>query len=180
MIHLVVVVFVLCSCTCKGYPSKCKDDSYFDPMSQKYLPCSECNEKIQKLCYHCCPQKDTDAIYLSKPQTTESVPSIKYEDTAKQNIVGLIFHILIISMVVCTLSVIVCVGIKVAKDRRTNSECSSEDSRHSHCHDVSVVEEVWVMPPQSSMEKSPQSVNVVVSQLQENTSKQGALEKPML
>ena len=93
------------------------------------------------------------------------MPSVKYEDPEGKKIVGLFFHILIIVMVVCTLSVIACVGIKAAKDRRTDN-CGVENSRHSHNNDADILEEVWVIPPNSATEK-PATIGIV-NQAQES------------
>lgn len=121
---------------------------------------------------------DSEDFYVQEPKTTEAIPSIKYEkEKGNRHVVGVFFHIFIIAMVACTLSVIVCVGFKVAKERQTN-QCNEMNSRHSHNHDAAVIQEVLSIPQQGSMNNPTKSFSAV-NHLPESISRQSGV-RPML
>lgn len=112
------------------------------------------------------------------------MPSAVYNDNnANEHVVGLFFHIFIIVMVGCTLSVIICVGVKVAKERHRD-ECMDEN-RHSHNQDVATIQEVLAIPqPGTGVHYLPKSLSTIQQQsdcyVPESIANQSGFDKAML
>lgn len=103
----------------------------------------------------------------------------KPADTYNRKVVGMFFHIFIIAMVVSTLSVIICVGLKVAKERQ-REECVDNNGRHSDNQDVAIIQEVLALPQPGSFPKSLTSVSLPDNHVPEAISKQGVFDKTLL
>lgn len=117
----------------------------------------------------------SESVEASKSSNTDSVSSVKDDsDKAKYRILHIFLQSFIITMVVCTLLVLVFVAYKVTRERRA-AECQHQGN-HFQNADANLVQEVYTGDPSStaaqggmhestSQKDSSQVVNIAVNSL---------------